>query len=212
MSIAPLVDPCRACRYRHRKHAALPGPRRRRHLSGAGRRDRCRDRAPLAERRQRTSTTQSANGPATPNRSRLWSAAGPGTRAAADSGRAAPQHRRVGVGAGDAAVAYARGSLLALIGVLSEVPWLVLVPVLAFLLLKDAASITAHVLPRCRIGCSCAASAVRGAERDAGGLCPGAADRVCRGRRSCRASARAARATRTPCCSACLPRCWSSFR
>jgi predicted PurR-regulated permease PerM len=45
------------------------------------------------------------------------------------------------LGAGDAAVAYARGSLLALIGVLSDIPWLVLVPVLAFLLLKDAAAI-----------------------------------------------------------------------
>jgi len=43
------------------------------------------------------------------------------------------------LGAGDAAVAYARGSLLALIGVLSDVPWLVLIPVLSFLLLKDAA-------------------------------------------------------------------------
>lgn len=45
------------------------------------------------------------------------------------------------LGAGDAAVAYARGSLLALIGVLSDVPWLVLVPVLSFFMLKDAAAI-----------------------------------------------------------------------
>jgi predicted PurR-regulated permease PerM len=45
------------------------------------------------------------------------------------------------LGAGDAAVAYARGSLLALIGVLSDLPWLVLVPVLSFLMLKDAAAI-----------------------------------------------------------------------
>ena len=49
-------------------------------------------------------------------------------------------------GAGDAAVAYARGSLLALIGVLSDIPWLVLVPVLAFLMLKDAAAIRRTVL------------------------------------------------------------------
>src|SRR4029077_16881290 len=41
---------------------------------------------------------------------------------------------------------YARGSLLALIGVLSDVPWLVLVPVLAFLLLKDAAAIRRTLL------------------------------------------------------------------
>ena len=45
------------------------------------------------------------------------------------------------LGAGDAAGAYARGSLLALIGLLSDMPWLVLVPVLAFLMLKDAALI-----------------------------------------------------------------------
>jgi predicted PurR-regulated permease PerM len=45
------------------------------------------------------------------------------------------------LGAGDAALGYARGSLLALVDVLSDLPWLALVPVLAFLLLKDAASI-----------------------------------------------------------------------
>jgi predicted PurR-regulated permease PerM len=50
------------------------------------------------------------------------------------------------VGAGDAAVAYAHGSLLALLGVLSDVPWLVLVPVLAFLMLKDAATIRRTIL------------------------------------------------------------------
>jgi predicted PurR-regulated permease PerM len=45
------------------------------------------------------------------------------------------------LGAGDAAAGYAHGSLLALFGVLSDIPWLMLVPVLAFLLLKDAAAI-----------------------------------------------------------------------
>jgi predicted PurR-regulated permease PerM len=45
------------------------------------------------------------------------------------------------LGAGDAAVEYARGSLLALIGVLSDIPWLVLIPVLAFLMLRDTAGI-----------------------------------------------------------------------
>ena len=50
------------------------------------------------------------------------------------------------LGAGDAAVLYARGSLLALIGVLSDVPWLVLIPVLSFLLLKDAAGMRRAVL------------------------------------------------------------------
>ncbi len=50
------------------------------------------------------------------------------------------------LGAGDAAVAYTRGSLLALIDVLSDVPWLILVPVLAFLLLKDAADIRRTIL------------------------------------------------------------------
>ena len=45
------------------------------------------------------------------------------------------------LGAGDAAAAYARGSLLVLTAALSDLPWLVLVPVLAFLLLKDVAGI-----------------------------------------------------------------------
>jgi predicted PurR-regulated permease PerM len=42
--------------------------------------------------------------------------------------------------AGDAAVESARRSLLALMGTLSNLPWLVLIPILAFFLLKDAAS------------------------------------------------------------------------
>lgn len=45
------------------------------------------------------------------------------------------------LGAGDAAAGYAHGSLLALLGVLSDIPWLMLVPLLAFLLLKDATAI-----------------------------------------------------------------------
>lgn len=50
------------------------------------------------------------------------------------------------VGAGEAGLAYARGSLLAAIGALSGIPWLILVPVLAFLLLKDAAAIRRTLL------------------------------------------------------------------
>ena len=50
------------------------------------------------------------------------------------------------LGAGDAAVGYARGSLLGLIGVVSGLPWLVLVPVLAFFMLKDAAAIRRTIL------------------------------------------------------------------
>jgi len=42
--------------------------------------------------------------------------------------------------ADEAAIEYARGSALALVGALSSVPWLVLIPILAFFLLKDAAS------------------------------------------------------------------------
>jgi predicted PurR-regulated permease PerM len=42
------------------------------------------------------------------------------------------------VEAGDAVIDYARGSLMALVGALSHVPWLVLIPILAFFLLKDA--------------------------------------------------------------------------
>ena len=39
---------------------------------------------------------------------------------------------------GDGAVAYARGALFALVGTVSYLPWVVLVPILAFFLLKDA--------------------------------------------------------------------------
>jgi predicted PurR-regulated permease PerM len=42
--------------------------------------------------------------------------------------------------AGEAGVEFARRSALALVGALSYLPWLILVPVLAFFLLKDAAS------------------------------------------------------------------------
>jgi len=45
------------------------------------------------------------------------------------------------VGAGDAAVGYAHGSFEAVIGLLSDIPWMLLVPVFAFFLLKDAAVI-----------------------------------------------------------------------
>jgi predicted PurR-regulated permease PerM len=50
------------------------------------------------------------------------------------------------LGAGDTAVAYARGSLLAAVGVLTDIPWLVLIPILGFLLLKDAARIRRTIL------------------------------------------------------------------
>src|ERR1019366_851600 len=49
-------------------------------------------------------------------------------------------------GAGDAASTYARGSLVTLAGMLSDIPWLVMVPVLSFLLLKDAAAIRRTLL------------------------------------------------------------------
>jgi predicted PurR-regulated permease PerM len=39
---------------------------------------------------------------------------------------------------GDAVVEYARGSLMAMVGIASYVPWLILVPILAFFFLKDA--------------------------------------------------------------------------
>jgi predicted PurR-regulated permease PerM len=50
------------------------------------------------------------------------------------------------LGAGDAVIVYARGSLLAVIDVVSDIPWLILVPILAFLLLKDAAAIRRTIL------------------------------------------------------------------
>jgi predicted PurR-regulated permease PerM len=49
-------------------------------------------------------------------------------------------------GAGEAAGTFARGSLLATLGVLSDLPWLALVPVLAFFMLKDAAAIRRTLL------------------------------------------------------------------
>jgi predicted PurR-regulated permease PerM len=42
------------------------------------------------------------------------------------------------VASGKAAIEYSRGSLMALVGALSYVAWLVLIPILAFFLLKDA--------------------------------------------------------------------------
>src|SRR5437763_9838214 len=50
------------------------------------------------------------------------------------------------LGASDAGVRYAHGALLGVIEGLSNVPWLVLVPVLAFFLLQDAAAIRRTVL------------------------------------------------------------------
>jgi predicted PurR-regulated permease PerM len=50
------------------------------------------------------------------------------------------------IGAGDTAGAYARGSLMTLLGFLSNIPWLVLVPVLSFLMLKDAVAIRRTIL------------------------------------------------------------------
>jgi predicted PurR-regulated permease PerM len=46
-------------------------------------------------------------------------------------------HRSV-VATGDAAAEYARGTAITLAGLLSYLPWLVLIPILAFFLLKDA--------------------------------------------------------------------------
>jgi predicted PurR-regulated permease PerM len=53
--------------------------------------------------------------------------------------------------ANHAAVEYARGSAIALVGLLTLLPWLVLIPILAFFLLKDATSIRRTIviaLPR----------------------------------------------------------------
>jgi predicted PurR-regulated permease PerM len=48
--------------------------------------------------------------------------------------------------AGDSALAYGRGALMGAIGLAEYVPWVVLIPVLAFFLLKDAAVIRRTVL------------------------------------------------------------------
>jgi predicted PurR-regulated permease PerM len=50
------------------------------------------------------------------------------------------------VGAGEAAGEYGRGGLLSLLGAFSALPWLALVPVLAFLMLKDAVAIRRALL------------------------------------------------------------------
>jgi predicted PurR-regulated permease PerM len=48
--------------------------------------------------------------------------------------------------AGKAAVASARGSLVTLLGALSHLPWVILIPILAFFFLKDAASFQRTIL------------------------------------------------------------------
>jgi predicted PurR-regulated permease PerM len=48
--------------------------------------------------------------------------------------------------AGEAALESIRGSLLALVGALSYLPWLLLIPILAFFLLKDAATLRRTVV------------------------------------------------------------------
>jgi predicted PurR-regulated permease PerM len=50
------------------------------------------------------------------------------------------------LGAGDAAGDYARGALVILLGIATDIPWLILVPILTFLLLKDAAGIRRVIL------------------------------------------------------------------
>jgi predicted PurR-regulated permease PerM len=50
------------------------------------------------------------------------------------------------LGAGDTVAAYTRGSLSAIVDALSSLPWLVLVTIFAFLLLKDAALIRRAIL------------------------------------------------------------------
>ncbi len=174
-----------------------------------GRRRRCSGRAP-----PRRSTRRSPAPRSTPNRSRTWEH---GWTRYYERLRIPVELRHSidesVLGAGDAAGAYARGSLLALIGVLSDLPWLVLVPVLAFLMLKDAAVDPAHDPDGAAApGPAARPPAVRGAERDAGGLRPRAADRVRGGGHPVGRSASHCSATRTRCCSACWRRCWSSSR
>jgi predicted PurR-regulated permease PerM len=48
--------------------------------------------------------------------------------------------------AGEAAAVWARGALVAFVSAITYVPWLVLIPILAFLLLKDAASVRRVVI------------------------------------------------------------------
>jgi len=50
------------------------------------------------------------------------------------------------LGAGDTGVAYMHGALVGSLEALSSIPWLILIPVLAFLLLKDAAAIKRTIL------------------------------------------------------------------
>jgi predicted PurR-regulated permease PerM len=50
------------------------------------------------------------------------------------------------IAAGEAAAQWARGALVAFVSAITYVPWLVLIPILAFLLLKDAPSVRRFVI------------------------------------------------------------------
>ena len=85
--------------------------------------------------------------------------------------------------AGDRVVAHVRESVVAGVGALSYLPWLVLIPVLAFFLLKDAESLRQSALNALPAALSRAGiPAVRGAEHHAGCVHPCAAPGVRAGR------------------------------
>ena len=72
-----------------------------------------------------------------------------------------------------AAVESARGSLLTLVGALSDLPWLILIPILAFFLLKDAAGFRRTIVTALpHQGPVAQPPIVRGLECDAGGIYP----------------------------------------
>jgi predicted PurR-regulated permease PerM len=84
---------------------------------------------------------------------------------------------------GEAGVESIRGSLLALMSALSYLPWLVLIPILAFFLLKDATSFRHALVEGAAAPSSVARPPVgRGAQHDAGGVYSRAITRVHPGR------------------------------
>ena len=59
------------------------------------------------------------------------------------------------LGAGNAAADYARGSLAGLVGALSSLPWLAMIPILGFFLLKDAQAFRRAALRTLRTAFDC---------------------------------------------------------
>ncbi len=111
---------------------------------------------------------------------------------------------------GEAAFESTRATIVAL--VVAVLPWMILIPVLAFFLLKDASALRRLVVTGVTAPRSIARPpAVRRSQRDARGVHARAIARVSPGRERLRALGSRRSAFRTPCCSASWPGPSSSF-